>query len=82
LHTIFALGRQAEADPRQVAEVVEQAVTTDQPTLRYLVGADAEVFWAGRSRLSDEEWVAFGRQMTDEEYWQEFARLFPMPVQV
>ena len=58
------------------AEVIFEAVTTDRPRLRYLVGADAEGLAAGRARMSDEEWVAMGGELTDEEYNARFKRHF------
>jgi NAD(P)-dependent dehydrogenase (short-subunit alcohol dehydrogenase family) len=77
----FALAKQTAADPRRVAEAIEEAVTTPEPKLRYPVGLDAPVYIGGRARISDEEWVDLGREMTDEKFFQEFAARFPMPVQ-
>jgi len=54
--------------PQAVAEVIEHAIATDRPRLRYLVGADAEAFVRGRSALSDEEVIEDGRPMSDAEY--------------
>ncbi|MEI6670142.1 MAG: SDR family oxidoreductase [Acidobacteriota bacterium] len=55
--------------PAAVAEVIEHAVTTEHPQLRYLVGEDARVLVKGRQETTDEEWVENGRPMTDEEYF-------------
>ena len=55
------------SQPDDVARVIHHAVTTGEPTLRYLVGEDAKRLAAGRQRLSDEEYVATGREMPDEE---------------
>ena len=51
-----------------MARVIHEAVTTKEPRLRYLVGDDAERLVAGRRRLTDEDYVATGRPMSDEEY--------------
>jgi NAD(P)-dependent dehydrogenase (short-subunit alcohol dehydrogenase family) len=77
--TIYASGQAADAHPRVVADVIERAVSTDEPKLRYTVGVDANVFLDGRTRLTDEEWIEFGAPMSDQEFWELFARTFPMP---
>jgi NAD(P)-dependent dehydrogenase (short-subunit alcohol dehydrogenase family) len=56
------------SQPADVARVVREAVTTPTPKLRWLVGEDARRLAAGRQRLSDEDYVATGREMSDEEY--------------
>jgi NAD(P)-dependent dehydrogenase (short-subunit alcohol dehydrogenase family) len=56
------------AQPSDAAEVIYEAVTTDQPRLRWLVGDDARRMDAGRRRMSDEEYLAGARPMSDEEY--------------
>jgi NAD(P)-dependent dehydrogenase (short-subunit alcohol dehydrogenase family) len=77
---LFAASKQTAADPQRVAETVHEAITTQTPRFRYPVGADADVFLGGRARMADEDWVALGRRMTDEEYFAEFATRFPAPV--
>lgn len=54
--------------PSDVAEVIDEAVTTKEPRLRWLVGEDARRLAAGRHRLTDEEFIAGARPMPDEEY--------------
>ena len=56
------------SQPEDVARVIHEAVTTDTPRLRYLVGEDARRLVAGRARLTDEEYVDTGREMPDEAY--------------
>jgi NAD(P)-dependent dehydrogenase (short-subunit alcohol dehydrogenase family) len=73
---LFAAGFRNPGRPETVAEVIWEAVTTDRPRLRYLVGADAEGLAAGRARISDEEWVAMGAGLDDEEYNARFKRYF------
>jgi NAD(P)-dependent dehydrogenase (short-subunit alcohol dehydrogenase family) len=78
--TVYAQGLATTAgDPQAVAETIERAVATDEPKLRYTVGADAVPFLSGRERISDEEWIEFGAPMSDEEYWALFTKTFPMP---
>jgi len=64
------------SQPDDVARVIHEAVTTGEPKLRYLVGEDARRLDAGRQRLSDEEYVATGREMPDEEYLELMRRRF------
>ena len=42
--------------------------------LPYPVGVDAESLAAGRARITDEEWVAMGGELSDEEYNARFKR--------
>jgi NAD(P)-dependent dehydrogenase (short-subunit alcohol dehydrogenase family) len=77
---IYMGGKAAAQDPYQVAEVIEHAITTDAPKLRYLVGVDADVFMRERPRMTDEEYLQwFGRVQTDDEFFAEFMQRFPMP---
>ena len=56
------------SQPSDVAEVIHEAVTAEDPRVRYLVGQDAKLLVAGRQRQTDEEYVTTGRAMPDEEY--------------
>ena len=67
------------AQPADVARVIHEAVTTDAPRLRWLVGDDAGLLVAGRQRTSDEEYVAGGRAMSEEEYLDELRRRYRFP---
>ena len=67
-------------DPRGAATAIVAALDDPEPKLRYLVGTDAQVFVAGRARLTDEEWVEFfGRERSDEQFFADFAAAFPIP---
>jgi NAD(P)-dependent dehydrogenase (short-subunit alcohol dehydrogenase family) len=69
---LFAAGFRNPGQP----ETVAAAITTDRPRLRYPVGRDAEGLAAGRARITDEEWVAMGGELSDEEYNARFERYF------
>jgi NAD(P)-dependent dehydrogenase (short-subunit alcohol dehydrogenase family) len=73
---LFAAGFRNPGRAETVAEVIFEAVTTERPRLRYLVGTDAEGMAAGRARISDEEWVAMGGALDDAEYHARFKRYF------
>jgi NAD(P)-dependent dehydrogenase (short-subunit alcohol dehydrogenase family) len=73
---LFAAGFRNPGQPEAVAAAIYEAVTTKAPRLRYPVGVDAVGLAAGRARLSDEEWVAMGGELSDEEYNARFKRYF------
>jgi NAD(P)-dependent dehydrogenase (short-subunit alcohol dehydrogenase family) len=73
---LFAAGFRNPGQPETVAAAILEAITTDRPRLRYPVGVDAEGLAAGRARLSDEEWVSMGGELSDEEYNARFKRYF------
>jgi len=77
MRTLFTQGQRTGGDPRVVAEVIESAITSDAPKLRYSPGPDANGFMEGRARMSDEEWIAMQRHQSDEEYFREFSPRFP-----
>lgn len=67
-------------DPEEIARVIEEAITTRAPRLRYVCGVDAPVLLGERAKMTDEEYLqAFGRKQTDEEWFTEFVTRFPMP---
>ena len=72
----FAAGFRNPGQPETVAAAILEAITTDRPRLRYPVGGDAEGIAAGRQRISDEDWVAMGGELSDEEYIARFKRYF------
>ena len=57
--------------PIAVAELIQEAIETKTPKLRYLIGPDAESLMKARSSTSDEEWIGIGR-MSDSE-WRAYA---------
>jgi NAD(P)-dependent dehydrogenase (short-subunit alcohol dehydrogenase family) len=62
--------------PSVVAEVIADALVDPNPRFRYLAGEGAPPVINGRARVTDEEWIDLGREMTDEEYFAESRRLF------
>ena len=77
---MVAQGIARAGDPIEVAQAVLDAVTTDEPKLRHLVGDDARMLLDARSRASDEEWVELGGVAGDEEYFgRMMALLAPAP---
>jgi NAD(P)-dependent dehydrogenase (short-subunit alcohol dehydrogenase family) len=72
----YAAGLTHASDPFEVAEVVHHAVTTDSPRLRYPCAWGGPEIVAGRSRMSDEGWVALGAVTDDDEYEARFREFF------
>lgn len=73
---LFAALLRHPAYPEDVARIIHEAIETDSPKLRYLVGDDAAKWAAGRPRLTDEAWVDSGRKMDLEEYAAFYADAF------
>lgn len=65
---MFAAGFRANVAPERVAETILEAITTSNYKLRWPVGEDAVGMLEGRARMSDEDWVAMGADLSDEEY--------------
>ena len=76
VHMMFTNAKQIGSDPQAIAEVIEEAIVSNASRLRYPAGADAAVMMSARARMSDEDWIALGRTMSDEEYFGEMAKFF------
>ena len=72
----YSAGHRANQPPEIVAEAILEAVESDSDRLRYVVGGDAEGILRGRGAMSDEDWVAMGADLGDEEYNREFRSRF------
>ncbi len=77
MRALYENARGGAEPPSVVAEVIARALDDPNPRFRYLAGADAAPVIDGRARMTDEEWIDMGREMTDEEYFAESARRFP-----
>jgi NAD(P)-dependent dehydrogenase (short-subunit alcohol dehydrogenase family) len=64
------------AQPADAAQIIYEAATSSSPRLRWLVGEDAKLLVAGRQRQTDEEYVAGGRAMSEEEFLNEARRRY------
>ena len=74
---LYRSARGGADSPSVVAEVIAEALDDPNPRFRYLAGEGASPVIDGRARMTDEEWIDMGREMTDEEYFAESARRFP-----
>ena len=64
---VFEAALKQPSMPIAVAETILNAIETDDPKLRYLVGPDAIALMNGRRSMSDEEWIAIG-EMEESEF--------------
>lgn len=72
----YSAGHRANQPPEIVADAIFDAVESDSDRLRYVVGADAESLLRGRQAMRDEDWVAMGDDLGDDEYNAEFRARF------
>ncbi len=77
MQALYLNARGGADPPEVVAELIAEALDDPNPRFRYLAGKGAPPVIDGRARMTDEEWIDMGREMTDEEYWAESARRFP-----
>ncbi len=73
---LYENARGGAEPPSVVAQVIADALDDPDPRFRYLAGQGALPVMDGRARMTDEEWIDMGREMTDEEYFAESGRVF------
>lgn len=76
----YAAGMANATDPFEVAEVIEHAITTDTPRLRYPVSWSGPELVAKHDRIPDDDWIALGAIDDDDEYAHRFAELFGVDI--
>ena len=64
--TSFERLKDGGSSPDVVAKLVLKAVTTENPSLRYLAGRDVET------------WIEAKRSMSDEEFYKMMRQIFPI----
>ena len=73
---VFAAGFKRAVMPEVVAETILESITTEDYKLRWPVGPDAEGYMKARNKLSSEEWVSMGADLTDDEYNSKYEEYF------
>ena len=73
--SIFRAALKHPTPPSLVAQKIREVAESDSWQLRHPVGPDAVPFLQWRSRMSDEEWVAYNAS-DDETYYKNFERDF------
>ncbi len=69
---VFAAGFRDPVQPEAVADLVVEAITTPRYRLRWPIGQDAVGVIEGRPKMTDEEWIAMGGDLSDDEYNRRF----------
>jgi NAD(P)-dependent dehydrogenase (short-subunit alcohol dehydrogenase family) len=77
---MYAAGYHHATDAWEVAAVIQHAIETDEPRLRYPVSWGGAGIVDGRSKMSDEEWVAMGRIESMDEYIAAFRDAFGIDI--
>lgn len=73
---LYAAGFLAPAVPQQVADAVLTAITQPTYQFRWPVGKDADGICNGRPKITAEQWIAMGDNLTDTEYNERFKEYF------
>ena len=76
MFAMYAAGLENPGHPSEVAEVIYEIATTEEPKLRYTCGWGGKELTTRRPAITDEEWVSLGTVADDEAYAARFAELF------
>lgn len=80
LFGFYAAGLAKPGLPSEVADVIYEAVTTEDPRLRWTCGWGGPELTGNRVNVSDEDWVALGTIEDDEAYFARFEELFGLDI--
>lgn len=80
LFNFYAKGLATPGAPSDVADVIHEAVTTDEYKLRWTCGWGGPELSSNRKNFSDEDWVAMGAIEDDAEYEARFSELFGLDI--
>ena len=80
LFRFYQAGLANPGHPSEVADVIHQIVTTDEPKLRWTCGWGGPELTANKPAVSDEDWVALGAIVDDDEYAARFSELFGLDI--
>jgi len=80
LFAFYAKGMAHATPAEEAAKVIIDAVTTTTPRLRYHVSWGAEGIINGRAAMTDEEWIALGAHVNDDDYYEDFSAHFGLDI--
>lgn len=76
----YAAGMAGATPALEVGKIIEHAITTDTPKLRYPVSWAGPEMAAMHDRISDDDWVGLGAVEDDAEYMSRFQQLFGVDI--
>lgn len=82
LFNFYMAGLQTPGMPSEVADVIFEAVTTDDYRLRWTCGWGGPELCENRPKVSDEDWVELGAIEDDAAYNERFSELFGLTLDV
>jgi NAD(P)-dependent dehydrogenase (short-subunit alcohol dehydrogenase family) len=82
LFQFYAAGYANATDPFEVARIIEHAIKTDKPQLRYACSWGGPEIVEHRKSLSDNQWVDMMTTDDDEEYNTRFQAAFGVDIRV
>ncbi len=77
---MYAAGMASATDPFEVGRVIEHAITTDEPRLRYPVSWAGEEMSALHDRIDDADWIGLGAIEDDADYIARFREIFGVDI--
>lgn len=76
----YGAGMASATDPFEVGRVIEHAITTDTPRLRYAVSWGGEEMAALHDRIDDADWLELGAIEDDADYITRFNEIFDIDI--
>jgi len=64
----YSAGFRDPSSPDDVAAVILESIKSPEYRFRWPVGKDAVGLYGGRRKMKDEEWIALGGDLSDDEY--------------
>jgi NAD(P)-dependent dehydrogenase (short-subunit alcohol dehydrogenase family) len=80
LFAFYAAGIAKATPAEEAAATILEAVTTNTPKLRWRCSWGADELITARESMSDEQWVALGRHLDDDAYYDEFEERFGLDI--
>ena len=77
---VTAAGMTHATDALEVAKIIEHAITTDEPRVRYPVSWCSPEMSPLHDRFDEEDWLALGRTDDDAEYAERFTQVFGVQI--